>query len=251
MSQIQLLGNQCNRTMHITIRWFLPSWLQMKTGNKVIYIDPAWIQKNFDSHPTKIIYSHYPEPMDGLPEKDMAIGDVILITHHHQDHIKTATVNRLADENTTIISPEKCRDLIGRRFESIKPDDTKSIGNIGIQAVHAYNTPDGHSTRKQHHKGECVGYVITVNGKSIYHAGDTVVVPEMKELKDIDVAFLPIGGTFTMDIEEAVEATKIIKPRTVIPMHYLHAKPEEFKKKAEKETKSQVRVLSIGESLEL
>lgn len=73
----------------------------------------------------------------------------------------------------------------------------------------------------------------------------------MKDLKEINVAFLPIGGTFTMDIEEAVQVTKIIKPKMVVPMHYLHANPQEFKGKAEKETQSEINVMSIGGSKEL
>lgn len=237
--------------MKIFIRWFPASWIQIKYGGKVIYIDPAWVQHNFDKYPNKIIYSHYPEPMDGLPEPDLEKADIILITHHHQDHVKTATINRLASENTIIIAPEKCRKLIGRQFEVIQPKDEKIIEGIKINAVHAYNTPDGHSTHKPHHKGECVGYVVTINGKKIYHAGDTDMIPEMNELKDIDVAFLPIGGTFTMDIEEALEAASIIMPKTIVPMHYLHASPQSFQKLAGKKSKSIIKALSIGESITL
>ena len=78
-----------------------------------------------------------------------------------------------------------------------------------IKVVDAYNTPQGSSTRKLHKKGNCVGYVITIEGKTIYHAGDTDFIPEMKELGKIDVALLPIGGKFTMDIEEAVKIDRL------------------------------------------
>ncbi len=233
------------------IRWFPPSWLQINANGKIIYIDPAWIQKNFDRHKSKIIFSHYPHPMDGLPERDMAKADIILITHHHQDHIKTATIKRLATPKTIIIAPEKCSTLIGRKFEVIRPGEEKIVDGIQIKAVYAYNTPKGHSIRKPHHKGECVGYVIAIDEKSIYHAGDTDVIPEMEMLKNIDAAFLPIGGIFTMDIEETVQAAAIIKPRVIIPMHYLHANPEDFKKLAEQKTKSEVQILAIGESIAL
>ncbi len=232
--------------MPISITWFPPSWLLIRNKDKVIYIDPAWIQKNFDNFPKKIIFSHYPDPMDGLPEADLPKADIILVTHHHQDHIKTATLNRLAKRNTRIFAPSKCAELIGRPFEEVKPNDEHDVGEIKIKAVYAYNTEAGHSTRKVHHKGECVGYLLTIDGKTIYHAGDTDVIPEMKEFGKVDMAFLPIGGTFTMDIQEAVQATSIIKPIIVVPMHFLKANPDTFKKETNKAV-----VLKTGESFDL
>lgn len=232
--------------MRISITWFPPSWLLIKTKDKVIYIDPAWIQKNFDNYPKKIIFSHYPDPMDGLPEADLPKADIILITHHHQDHIKTATLNRLATQSTLIFAPSKCAELIGRPFEEIKPGDERKLGKIKIKAVYAYNTPSGKSTRKVHHKGECVGYLLSIDGKTIYHAGDTDVIPEMKELGKVNMAFLPIGGTFTMNIQEAAQAASIIKPEIIVPMHFLKANPDAFIK----ETKNAV-VLKTGKSYEL
>jgi len=211
-----------------TIRWFPPSWLLIEVAGKVIYIDPAWIQKNFDNYPKKIIFSHYPDPMDGLPEADLPKADIILITHHHQDHIKTATLNRLVKKSTRIFAPSKCAELIGRPFEEVQPNDERKIGEIKIKAVYAYNTPTGHSTRKVHHKGECVGYVVTMGGKTLYHAGDTDVIPEMRELGEVDIAFLPIGGIFTMDAEEAAQATSIINPKIAIPMHFLKNNSADF-----------------------
>ncbi len=184
--------------------------------------------------------------MDGLPEADLPKADIVLVTHHHQDHIKTATLNRLATKNTLIIAPSKCAQLIGRPFEEIKPGNELKVGETKIKAVYAYNTPSGKSTRKVHHRGECVGYLLTIGGKTIYHAGDTDVIPEMKEFGKVDIAFLPIGGTFTMNIQEATQAASIINPGIIVPMHFLKAKPDKFKK----ETKNAV-VLKIGESYEL
>lgn len=228
------------------ITWFPPSWLLIKNKDKIIYIDPAWIQKNFDNYPKKIIFSHYPDPMDGLPEPDLPKADIILVTHHHQDHIKTATLNRLAKKRTLIFAPSKCAELIGRPFEEIKPNDEHKVGEIKIKAVFAYNTPTGFSTRKVHHKGECVGYLLTTDGKTIYHAGDTDVIPEMREFGKVDIAFLPIGGTFTMNMQEAIQATSIINPKIVVPIHFLKANPDTFKKEIEKAI-----VLKTGQSYEL
>nr|QNO54078.1 hypothetical protein GHMFPJCE_00005 [Methanosarcinales archaeon ANME-1 ERB6] len=89
--------------------------------------------------------------------------------------------------------------------------------------------------------------MITLNGKTIYHAGDTDFIPEMKELSDMDVALLPIGGTFTMDIQEAVEAAIAIKPKVVIPMHNFKSDPKEFKDKVEARSDITVVPLKIGE----
>lgn len=236
----------------LTIRWFPPSWLLIKTKDKVIYIDPAWIQKNFNSYPNKVIYSHYPKPMDGLPEKDLPKADIILITHHHQDHIKTATIDRLSTTKTEIYATKLCSHLVGRKFHVVKPDDEFDLGWIKIHAVYAYNTSEGHSTRKVHHKGECVGYVLNIDGKTIYHAGDTDIIEEMNELGNIDVAFLPVGGTFTMDIGEAIRAITLIQPKHFIPLHFLHHSQEEVKHAVEKSAaKSCLKILSIGEEFTL
>lgn len=240
-----------NKEEKILITWFPPSWLLIKTKDTVIYIDPAWIQKNFDNYSKKIIFSHYPDPMDGLPEADLPKADIILITHHHQDHVKTATVNRLAKKSTHIFAPSKCAQLIGRPFTEIKPNGERKIGEIKIKAVFAYNTQVGNSTRKVHYKGACVGYLLTINDKIIYHAGDTDDIPEMKGFGKIDIAFLPIGGTFTMDIQEAVQATSIIKPKIVVPMHFLKVNPDIFKKEIEQKLKIKTVVLKVGETYNL
>jgi len=86
--------------------------------------------------------------------------------------------------------------------------------------------------------------VVTLEGKAIYHAGDTDLIPEMRELGAIDVALLPIGGAFTMDIQEAVKAAMAIAPKVVIPMHHLKADPEEFE--AEIEARSDIAVVPLG-----
>ena len=88
--------------------------------------------------------------------------------------------------------------------------------------------------------------MINVEGKTIYHAGDTDMIPEMKKLGPVDVALPPIGGTYTMNIKEAVEATITIGPRAVIPMHHLRADPWEFKKKLERKSNVKAIILSIG-----
>jgi L-ascorbate metabolism protein UlaG (beta-lactamase superfamily) len=235
----------------ITIKWFPPSWLLIESANSVIYIDPAWIQKNFAHYPKKVIFSRYPQPMDGLPEPDLPKATIILITHHHQDHIKTATINRLADNKTVIYAPAKCARLIGRRFVEVKPQEEISQDPIKIRTVPAYNTSSGLSTRKVHHRGECVGYLVKIGGKTIYQAGDTDVIPEMNELSGVDVAFLPIGGTFTMNTDEAVKAVEMIKPKIAVPIHYMKVNPKDFEKKVNATSFSTAKIMQIGEIMYL
>lgn len=177
----------------------------------------------------------------------MEKADIILITHHHKDHCKLVTINRLKKSGAIIIAPEICRKELGGNIKIIKPEEKIKIGKIEISATFAYNTKQGSSTKKVHHKGECVGYLIRINGKTIYHAGDTDFILEMKKLGKVDVAMLPIGGIFTMDINEAVKAAIAIKPKIIIPMHNLKADPCEFKKKIEAKSNIKAVVLKIGE----
>lgn len=154
-------------------------------------------------------------------------ADLILITHRHHDHYDEKSIEVLRKKETQV--------LIGGT--DIKENEEKPIGGFVVKAVPAYNL-----TKPFHPRGKGVGFVLQIDGKRIYHAGDTDKIPEMSELGKIDLAFLPIGGTYTMNIQEAVEAVETIKSKVVIPMHYntfseIKASPEEFKnivgKKAE------------------
>lgn len=144
-----------------------------------------------------------------------AKADAILITHEHYDHCDTASINKLSSEETVVIAPIACKSKLAR-VNTISAGDKKTVNGIQIEAVPAYNTNKPH-----HPKGSGVGYVITINGKRIYHAGDTDRIPEMKKLGGIDIALLPVGGTYTMNAEEAAAAVnEDIKPKVAIPMHY-------------------------------
>lgn len=232
--------------MTVSIKWFPPSWFQIKTKDKTIYIDPAWMRTYYTKYPKKVEFSKWPDPIDGLPE-ELEKADVIILTHHHKDHCKSVTVNRLKDADTLVVAPKRCIKELGNDIHVVAPGEEITFGDITIKAVDAYNTEQGSSTRKVHHKGNGVGYLVTLECKTVYHAGDTDFIPEMGELGAVEVALLPIGGTFTMDIQEAVDAAIAIQPKVVIPMHYLKADPQEFKEKVEARPGIKVVALRIGE----
>ena len=232
--------------MPITIKWFPPSWVQINVGNKIIYIDPAYLRTYFIKYPQKIEFSKWPDPIDGLPEK-LGKADIILITHDHADHCKKITSDRLRKKKTLVLGPERCRKKIGAAIKVIEPDVEISKGEITIRVTHAYNTKEGSSTQKVHRRGNGVGYLIAAEGKAIYHAGDTDFIPEMNALGPVDVAFLPVGGTYTMDVNDAVKAALAINPQIAIPMHHLKTDPQEFKKKLEARSNIKAVSLAIGE----
>ena len=236
--------------MPVDIKWFPPSWVQLKAKSKVIYIDPAYLKWHFVKYPTNIVYSDWPDEIDGMPE-NLEKGNLLLITHSHKDHCKVVTINRLRDTDTMVLAPKRCTKALGDNFKVVKPGDKVVFEDVLIRAVDAYNTENGSSTRKNHHKGDGVGYLITIEGQTIYHAGDTDFIPEMKKFGHIDVALLPAGGTFTMDVLEAIEAALVIKPTVVMPMHFKDADLQKFKTKIELSSSIKVVSLKTGESYKL
>ena len=226
----------------ISIKWFPPSWIQISAQKKLIYIDPAYLKTYFKYYPKRIEFSSWSGPIDGLPE-ELEKADLILVTHHHKGHCKRVTVNRLRRSDTLVIAPKRCAKELGEDIETIQPGERISLGDVVIEGVQAYNTEQGSSTRKKHQKGEGIGYLIVIEGKTIYHAGNTDAIPEMRELGRVDLALLPIGGKFTMDIGEAVEAAIAINPKVVIPMHRFKAN---LRKLADQiETKSDINLNQV------
>lgn len=187
---------------------------RIKTDKQIIIVDPGFIGNSDDQH---------------LPPELLQKASIILISHHHFDHLQPELLKQLADEKTVICATEKCIGLTDLPLTIVKPQDTLSVGDVEIRVVDAYNTPQGHSNPKNHHQGECVGYVFRINGKTFYFAGDTDVIPQMKTLGPIDVAMLPIGGTYVMDAQEAVDAARLIKPNLVLAMHQMKSDPLDFK----------------------
>lgn len=197
----------------VEIEWLGHASFKIISGGTVIYIDPYILPKKI--HP----------------------ADLILITHEHFDHCSEENVRKLIKPEGIVVATEDCVKLFsGLNAKAIRPNQELGISGIKIETIPAYNINKFRSPGVPfHEKGRKVGYIITVGGKRIYHAGDTDFTPEMKNLKDIDVALVPIGGTYTMTKEEAAEAVNTFKPKVVVPMHYntfdgIHADAEKFAK---------------------
>ena len=142
-------------------------------------------------------------------------ADIILITHDHYDHCSPEDVAKIQKADTVIVTiPAAARKLKGE-VKTVKPGDKITVKGIEIEAVPAYNTNKPFHPKEAGH----VGFIVTLGGKRIYHAGDTDFIPEMKGLK-VDIALLPVSGTYVMTAEEAAKAADAIKPEVAIPMHY-------------------------------
>jgi L-ascorbate metabolism protein UlaG (beta-lactamase superfamily) len=161
------------------------------TGEKTVYTDPFKIKK-----------------------KDKA--DLILITHPHYDHCSPEDVAKIQGPETVILTPAECASKLSGKVIIIAPGVTITAAGIEVKVVPSYNT------NKQFHTKDkgWAGYIFTVNNKKFYLAGDTDRIPEMKTFKDIDIALLPVSGTYVMTAEEAAEAALDIKPKVAVPMHY-------------------------------
>ncbi len=147
-------------------------------------------------------------------------ADIIFISHEHFDHCSLDDIRLITAQDTVIVCDKsafkglkgalKCKDI-----KAVSAGDKLDVEGISAEVVPSYNIG-----KKYHPKGAgYVGYIVTVNGVRFYHAGDTDMIPEMKDIR-CDIALLPVGGTYTMDAEEASEAALLIKPKAAIPMHY-------------------------------
>jgi len=183
--------------------------LMFKVGNFVIHIDP--VRSSGD-------YTNLPK------------ADLILVTHEHGDHLDTTLISKLRKEGTVMLCNAKSAEQV-KWAVTVKPGDVRKIKDITVEAVYAYNIknvrPDG---QPYHPKGQGNGYVITIGDKRIYVAGDTENIPEMRELKKIDVAFLPMNLPYTMSPEMTAKAAKSFMPAILYPYHFGETNTDEIGK---------------------
>jgi len=210
--------------MVATIKWLAHAGFRIKAEGKTIYID---LEK----------YGEFSEK-----------ADVILVTHSHTDHCDPVQIQKARKPDTLVIAPADCISKIGGNVKTLKAGEEITVGNIKIKAVEAYNVKRFRSPGIPFHpKGLGVGYLITADGKTVYHAGDTDFITEMRQLKNVDVALLPSGDTYTMDNNDAAQAALAFRPKAVIPMHRWSTDPAELKSKVEAESEVKVVLLKEGE----
>ena len=173
--------------------------LMFNLGGLVVHVDP-W---------TKLAdYSTLPK------------ADLILITHEHRDHLDLEAVKAIRTEKTQLVLTEICAEQLAGGIV-MKNGDTQTVAGLRIEAVPAYNIVGMRSPGMPFHpKGAGNGYIITFGDTRVYVAGDTENTPELKALKDIDIAFLPMNQPYTMTPEMAADAARALKPAVIYPYHF-------------------------------
>ncbi len=180
--------------------------MDVKEMVKKIY----WLgHDGFRIETAKIIYID-PYQISGGPA-----ADIILISHEHFDHCSPEDVEKIQKQDTVIVTEKDSSKKLKGDIRVVKPGDRVEIGDIKIEAVPAYNTDKDFHPKKN----QWLGFILEVEGIRIYHAGDTDHIPEMKNF-NVDIALLPVSGTYVMTADQAVEAALDINPKIAIPMHY-------------------------------
>ncbi len=171
-------------------------------------------------------------------------ADIILITHEHADHLDVSLINDIKKEGTLVFCNESSSKLIPWAM-SMTAGSRQEINNIIIEAVPAYNIVNERAPGEPFHpKGAGVGYILTIGGKRFYIAGDTENIPEMKALKNIDVAFLPMNLPYTMTPEMVADAARAFKPKILYPYHFGSTNTDELLKLL-KGTNIEVRIRNL------
>jgi L-ascorbate metabolism protein UlaG (beta-lactamase superfamily) len=194
----------------ITITAFQHASLQLEHAGKVIQVDPA----------------------QGDLSKAKP-GDLVLVTDIHGDHLNPDLIAKVRKPGAPVVMPEAVKAQVGDKVpaptEVMANGQTKTVAGVSIETVPMYNLQRGPAAGQLFHtKGRGNGYILTLGGKRVYVAGDTECVPEIKALKNIDVAFMPMNLPYTMPPAEAAECVKAFKPKVVYPYHFQGQKPEDF-----------------------
>jgi L-ascorbate metabolism protein UlaG (beta-lactamase superfamily) len=176
------------------VTWFRQASVRWRDEERTVYFDPWGTGDD-------------PEP-----------ADLILITHAHFDHFQPGEIEKLRRAGTEVVAPHDVASELGGNVTPVRPGETHELAGVHLATVPAYNSREealGFHPREN----DWVGYIVELGGTSYYHAGDTDDLPELREIR-ADVAFLPIGGRFTMDWRAAAGLAKAIAPSVAVPIHY-------------------------------
>ena len=188
---MKLLNLDIRRVAHDTFRI---------AGSKVIYVDPFKVTNQDEA-------------------------DIVLLSHDHFDHLSLEDLNKVIFPGTTIVASPLCKnglkDVKVKGVHYLDPGGKHAVGNVEILGCEAYNIDKGPEPGKKYHppgqKG--LGFLIKMDGTTVYHTGDSDFIPEMKSIR-CDIALLPVSGTYVMTAEEAAQAADAINPKIAVPMHY-------------------------------
>ncbi|MFC1716673.1 MBL fold metallo-hydrolase [Candidatus Poribacteria bacterium] len=173
--------------------------LMLTFADKAIHVDPVSREADYSKLPS---------------------ADLIMVTHEHSDHLDPKAIEAVRKAETEIVLTEICSEKVAGGIV-MKNGDVKTVGGLKVEAVPAYNIVHEREKGKPFHpKGNGNGYVVTFGDKRVYVAGDTENTPEMKKLKGIDVAFLPMNLPYTMTPEMVADAAKAFKPKIIYPYHF-------------------------------
>ena len=157
---------------------------------------------------------------DPLQVKEGEKADYLFISHEHYDHCSIPDIRRVVKPETIIITVPDCQSKLSglhvKEIKLVKPGDKLHLPHCDVQVVPAYNT-DKHFHPRQN---DWVGFIVKIDGKILYHVGDSDIIPEMKNLHGIDVMFVPVSGVFVMTPDEAAKLVNHLKPKIAIPIHY-------------------------------
>lgn len=153
--------------------------------------------------------------IDPFEITEAPVADIILITHEHYDHCSPEDVAKISTPETVIVTEKDSAAKLAGDVRIVAPGDRVEVGEVYVEAVPAYNVDKTFHPRAN----GWLGFIIELEGVRIYHAGDTDFIPEMNDFK-VDIALLPVSGTYVMTAEEAVQAALALKPKVAIPMHY-------------------------------
>lgn len=172
------------------LKYISQSCVMVELGGKIVYFDPYQIPSGSEK------------------------ADIVLISHDHFDHFEEGSLKIIKKADTKVFGPQTMKNInsIGK---GLSTNDSVQLFSLSIKTVPAYNP-----SKKFHPKSNgFIGFIVSDGKTTIYHAGDTDLIPEMKNIQGIDYAFLPVGDYFTMGFNEAIEALKIIRPKNMIPIH--------------------------------